>query len=353
LLDDLIELSACPLQFFDLLESLQPNPTTAVLHHLAVLKQFRQRPWQWIFDSIVKQQIVTEGRRRGLRNGFALHQVGRTVVAAQLSFDGLTQVLNQVEAVSHLPRLRRALPSRLGIKAAPVSTDDFDSGMFCQPSCRRPGGTILQHIDDFPTFKIHHNGSVSGSLQPTPVVDTNDAKRLARKNRAAAFEVAKDSIVTLRHTKPTHQPLGRATADGVSNQMRQLCHPSRLSRIGLDHSIGLISESPTFAWLIATSPSGHSDLKFDNSALDGQILHPSHIETVATGGLKAATRASGIPWGRRFDDPSLTAEFRVYNPDAGAGLPSWFDFHQCWDRSARPVRQPGHFTGTEIATDPI
>jgi hypothetical protein len=96
LLDDRIEISARPLQFFDLLESVQPHFTTAVPHHLPVLKQFRQF-------------IVIEGRR-GLRNGFAPHRLGATVVVAQLSFGGLPQVLYQVETVSHLPRLRRALP---------------------------------------------------------------------------------------------------------------------------------------------------------------------------------------------------------------------------------------------------
>jgi hypothetical protein len=247
-----------------------------------------------MFDSIANQLIVVEGHRCGLRNGFAPHRLGGTVIAAQLLFDGLPQVLYQVETVSHLPCLRRALPGRLGIEAAPVSTDNLDGGMFRQPGCRRLGGTILQHVDDFPTFKIHHDGSVPGSLQPTPVVDTNDAKRLARKSRMA-LEVAKDSIVTLRHAKPSHQSLGRTTADSVSDQTRQLCHPTRLSRIGFDHLIGLISESPTIAQLIATSPSGHADLEFDNRALDGQILQPSHIETVATAGLKAATWASGVP----------------------------------------------------------
>jgi hypothetical protein len=47
--------------------------------------------------------------------------------------------------------------------------------------------------------------------------------------------------------EPPHQPLGRATTNGVSDQTRQLCHPARLSRIGFDHLIGLISKSPTIA----------------------------------------------------------------------------------------------------------
>jgi hypothetical protein len=61
------------------------------------------------------------------------------------------------------------------------------------------------------------------------------------------LEIAKDPIITLRHPKPPHQPLGRATTNGVSDQTRQLCHPPRLARIGFDHLIGLISKSPTIA----------------------------------------------------------------------------------------------------------
>jgi hypothetical protein len=168
------------------------------------------------------------------------------VITAQLLFDGLSQVLYQVETVSHLSRLRRALPGRLGIQAASVSTDNFDSGMFGKPSSRRLGGTIMQHVNDLSTFKIHHDGPVPGSLQPTPVVNTNDAEWLARKGRVA-LEVTKDPIITLRHAKPPHQSFARATANGMSDQTRQLRHPSRLPRIGFDHLTGLIGESPTIA----------------------------------------------------------------------------------------------------------
>lgn len=57
------------------------------------------------------------------------------------------------------------------------------------------------------------------------------------------------------------------------------------------------------------------------------------------------------PQASPLDDPSFNAEFRVYNPDAGTGLPSWFDRHQKLDRNADPGGQPGHFAGTEIATE--
>ena len=38
-----------------------------------------------------------------------------TEITAQLLFDGLSQILYQVETVSHLSRLRRTLPGRLSI----------------------------------------------------------------------------------------------------------------------------------------------------------------------------------------------------------------------------------------------
>jgi hypothetical protein len=65
--------------------------------------------------------------------------------------------------------------------------------------------------------------------------------------QSLVLEIAKNLIITLRHPKPPHQPLGRVTTNGVSDQMRQLCHPPRLARIGFDHLIGLISKSPTIA----------------------------------------------------------------------------------------------------------
>jgi hypothetical protein len=35
----------------------------------------------------------------------------------------------------------------------------------------------MQHVDDLPTLKIHEDGPVPGSFQPTPVIDANYAER--------------------------------------------------------------------------------------------------------------------------------------------------------------------------------
>jgi hypothetical protein len=274
------------------------------------------------------------------------------MVAAQLLLDRLTQILYQVETVGHLPCLRRALPSPQGIETAAVSTDDFDRGVFCKPVCRRLSGTIVQHVDDFLAFEIHDDCSVCASLQPTPVIDADNAEWVVRESRMA-LEIAKDSIVTLRHAKPPHQSLSRSPPNGIPDQTRQLHHPARLSCVGFDRLIGLVSKSLPITQLIATSPSGHAEIELDNRALDGQILHAPRIAAVAMYGLVVAAWARGISRSLCLDDPFLVAECGVNNPDAGTGLPSWFDFHQHQDRGVRPDGQPGHFTSTEIATEPL
>ena len=47
--------------------------------------------------------------------------------------NGLAQVLQQMEPVSHLPGLWRALSGAFGVKTAPIAADDLDAGMLSQP----------------------------------------------------------------------------------------------------------------------------------------------------------------------------------------------------------------------------
>jgi hypothetical protein len=164
----------------------------------------------------VLKHIIRAGGFLRRRSGFALHLLGGAVVAAHLLFDRLTQILYQVETVGHLPCLRRALPGPQGVEAATVSTDDFDRGMFFKPRCRRLGGTIMQHVGNLLALEIHDDCSISASLQPTPVVDTDNTERVIRESRMA-LEIAKDSIVSLRHAKLPHQALSRSPPNGVSD----------------------------------------------------------------------------------------------------------------------------------------
>jgi len=57
---------------------------------------------------------------------------------AELLFNGVSQILDQVEAVGHLPSFLRTSSGTLRIKTAAVTADDFDRRMLSQPA----GGRI-------------------------------------------------------------------------------------------------------------------------------------------------------------------------------------------------------------------
>ena len=94
-----------------------------------------------------------------------------SIGAAQLGLDRLSQVLQEVEAVSDLLRLWRAFSRTLRIQTAAIAADDFDLRMLPKPfGC--PGGcAILQHIDNLAPLQVDNNGPVSPALSPAPVVD--------------------------------------------------------------------------------------------------------------------------------------------------------------------------------------
>ena len=79
--------------------------------------------------------------------------------------------LQEMEAVSDPPRLRRALSRALRIQTAAIAADDFDLRMLAKPFGCSGGCAIRQHIDNLAPLQVNDNGPVSATLSPAPVVD--------------------------------------------------------------------------------------------------------------------------------------------------------------------------------------
>jgi hypothetical protein len=65
-----------------------------------------------------------------------------------LGLDRLAQVLQEMESVSDLPRLRRAFSCALRIKTAAIAADNFDLRVLTEPFGCSGSCAILQHIDN-------------------------------------------------------------------------------------------------------------------------------------------------------------------------------------------------------------
>ena len=68
--------------------------------------------------------------------------------------DRLTQVLQHMKAVGHLPGLRRALTRAFGVETAPIAADNLDAGMLSQPLSGRLGRSVRYHIDHLTPLQI-------------------------------------------------------------------------------------------------------------------------------------------------------------------------------------------------------
>ena len=94
----------------------------------------------------------------------------RPTCAAELCLNGLAQVLQNMEAVCDLTRLRRTFLRALGERTAAIATDHLDVRMLLEPVCRTDSRTIRHNVDHLPPFQIHDDRPISGALAPRPII---------------------------------------------------------------------------------------------------------------------------------------------------------------------------------------
>ena len=99
-----------------------------------------------------------------------------------LLFNGLAQVLDEMETVCDLQGLRCTLTCGLRISATTIPTDDFNLRVLPQPARTAFNAPIRKNINYGLPLEIDDDGSVSLRLAPAPIVDAND-----RWRRGGAF----------------------------------------------------------------------------------------------------------------------------------------------------------------------
>jgi len=113
---------------------------------------------------------VVHRRRRVRQWGVSLLILGqrrltqRVVLAGEKALQGVRDILDQVEAVRHLTRLRGALPCPLGIGPRSVPADHLNLGVLRQPGGHCGRRAIRKHRDRRPCLQVHHDGPVDASL---------------------------------------------------------------------------------------------------------------------------------------------------------------------------------------------
>ena len=139
-----------------------------------------------------------------------------------LFFDRHTKVLDHVNPIGHLQRLRRPLAGSLCAEATAIFADDLNLRLSAQPFCATLHIAICQNVDNRAAFEIDDDCSVTRLFSPAPIMNTGvscDCVDVAD----AALEVTKDRIVTDWHAQSMHESLSGPSTCGMAHVFSNLC----------------------------------------------------------------------------------------------------------------------------------
>jgi len=119
----------------------------------------------------------------------------RRLIATKLPLDGLAEVLQQMRAVSNLPRLRRALACGLRVETRTIAAHHVHARMLSEPTGGGRRRTIRQHVNHLTALEVNDDRAVVGTLPPRPVVDASytddDSDAIFRRSLARCFRLVK------------------------------------------------------------------------------------------------------------------------------------------------------------------
>jgi hypothetical protein len=101
----------------------------------------------------------------------------RRSVVEEEGFQGLAEVLDEMEAVDDLHRLGRPPADAVGVEVAPITADHGDGGMLGQPGRDAGGRAVRQQVHDPVIREIHQDRAVTVPPAPRPPVDPDGLQR--------------------------------------------------------------------------------------------------------------------------------------------------------------------------------
>jgi hypothetical protein len=192
---------------------------------------------------------------------------------AELPRDGLPQVLQQVEAISNLPRLWCALTGRVRIQTVSIAVDNLDFRMLLEPICHLCCCAIRQQIDYTAPLQVHDNGAKLCALPPSPLIDTSDTDCSSfGLGPGMSLETPHNRGVAHAHAQPSHQSRGGTPASAVTEQPDDFCQAVGLTRRRRGNTRKAFGEDLAIAPLVPAAPATHSHPDRNRYPLSGKIV---------------------------------------------------------------------------------
>lgn len=143
----------------------------------------------------------------------------------------ITDIIEQMPAISDLCSFGCASPGPLGIKPGAVSGNDLDTGMVPEPGGYRSCVTIRQELKNATALKIADDCAVTLSLTPCPVIYTNHPWWF-RRLEFRRLDHAQERVTAYGHGELVRQAGARFAANGKPNSQQALAASCRAAGSG-------------------------------------------------------------------------------------------------------------------------
>jgi hypothetical protein len=212
------------------------------------------------------------------------------MLADQESLQDVTEVLQEVPAVSNLHRIRCTLPPAVGVVLATIPAQNLDSRMVPQPPSQRLGGPIREQVDGLVSFEVHQDRAIAATSPLRPVIDAENVDRLVSAYRLAADE-PKEMRWTGSHRESVRKPTPCFPAQRKADLTEGSGQATSSSAAGSDQIQETLTKDATRTPAIAAEEATSVHMEDERKAAAGQVMHRAHVAAVDAPRASSAERA--------------------------------------------------------------
>jgi hypothetical protein len=194
--------------------------------------------------------------------------------------EGVRAIAQEMPAVGDLDRLWCPLSDPIRIGPGAIPGDDLDAGVITQPRRKRGGLAVRQEIDDLPPLEIAHDGAVPLSAAPRPIIDPENARRLARLAAPSAADEAQQRGRAHRQAQALGQAGPGLPAEREAKVALNITEAIRAPAVRASNPGKALGEDPTRASCRGAPQAPGPDLNGDGPTLPRQIGECAGVVTV-------------------------------------------------------------------------
>ena len=201
-------------------------------------------------------------------------------------------VLEQVEALRHLGRLRRTVSGTVGIGFRAIPRDHRNAGVCLEPLRARVALAVREQGDGLAAFQSNEDGAIGLAFAQGEIVHPQHAGRGERWGRLPTQQ-AQQRIATHRQVPGVAEAHPRLAPQRHTERDEALGEPQRAPRPGGGHGGDPFGKDAATAGAIAAKPFAHPQLEAHAILRPGQIRQGAPIVTMDAPRRGGAQRTGG------------------------------------------------------------